>query len=154
MKIEIETFGHGESIPQKFSKRGGNCSPALRFVDVPRHAKSLVLIMDDPDAPRGLFTHWVVYNIEPTLGGFHENQVPETATQGKNSWGEVGYGGPQPPDREHRYFFRLYAVDALLPIGPGAERGELERRMRSHVIAEAEYMGRYAPGTAELARGR
>lgn len=154
MRIQIDAFAPGESIPTQFSKKGGNVSPAIAFHDVPRDAKSLVLIVDDPDAPRGVFTHWVVYNIDPALGGFHENQVPETVTQGRNSWDESRYGGPQPPDREHRYFFHMYALDALLPLQPGATRGEVEREMDGHVIAEAEYMGRYAPHTAELAGRR
>jgi Raf kinase inhibitor-like YbhB/YbcL family protein len=154
MNIEIDAFPNGACIPPKFSKQGGNCSPAISFQNVPHGTRSLVLLMDDPDAPRGLFTHWVVYNIAPTLGGFPENQVPEAVTQGRNSWDEARYGGPQPPDREHRYFFHLYALDCLLPLGPGAGRGEVEREMEGHIIAEAEYLGLYAPHTAELAATR
>jgi Raf kinase inhibitor-like YbhB/YbcL family protein len=151
MNIEVHGFGNGDAIPAQYSKLGGNRSPAMSFHDVPGEARSLVLIVDDPDAPRGLFTHWVVYNIDPRLGAFDENSVPEIATQGKNSWGEDRYGGPQPPDREHRYFFRLYALDTPLTVGRAAERRVVEREMEGHVIAEAEYMGRYAPHTAELA---
>lgn len=150
MKITVEGFGPGESIPPEFSKLGGNRSPAVSFHDVPAEARSLLLIVDDPDAPRGLFTHWVLFNIDPKLEGFREDEVPEIATQGKNSFGEIGYGGPQPPDREHRYFFRLYALDMPLPLGPGSDRKVVEREMEGHVIDEAEYMGRYAPHTAEL----
>lgn len=149
MKIEIEAFANGQLIPSRFSKEGGNVSPGIAFRDVPRGAKSLALVLDDPDAPRGLFTHWVVYNIDPTLGGFHENQVPEVATQGKNSWGETSYGGPQPPDREHRYYFHLYALDVPLPMQPGADRAELLRRMEGHVMDHVDYMGRFAPATAQ-----
>lgn len=151
MRIEVAGFAEGEAIPVRYSKLGGNVSPALRFHEVPPRAKSLVLIMDDPDAPRGLFTHWVVYDLDPTLDGFAENGVPPGASQGKNSWGEAKYGGPQPPDREHRYFFHLFALDEVLSLGPGADRSVLEREMEDHVIAHAEYMGRYAPHTAELA---
>jgi Raf kinase inhibitor-like YbhB/YbcL family protein len=154
MHLEIPDFSPGESIPPRFSKEGGNVSPALVFRDVPAHCRSLVLIMDDPDAPHGLFTHWVVYDIDPSTPGFRENQVPGTAFLGKNSWGEARYGGPRPPDREHRYFFHLYALDDVLDLGAGADRGIVERAMDSHVIAEAEYMGRYAPHTAELTRRR
>lgn len=153
MRIAIAAFAPGEGMPERFSREGGNCSPAVAFRDVPTSARSLVLIMDDPDAPRGLFTHWVVYNIDPSLGAFHENQVPETATQGRNSWNETRYGGPQPPDREHRYFLHLYALDALLPLEPGVARADVERAMRGHVIAAAEYMGRYAPHHAGAGRG-
>lgn len=151
MRLEIEAFGYDQPIPAKFSRDGGNRSPALAFRDVPREAKSLVLILDDPDAPRGLFTHWVVYNIQPDVGGFPENDVPRGVTQGKNSWGEARYGGPKPPDREHRYFFHVSALDVVLPFGAGAERANVEREMAGHVIAEAEYMGRYAPQGAESA---
>jgi Raf kinase inhibitor-like YbhB/YbcL family protein len=150
MKIEVEAFPSGESIPEKYSKKGGNVSPAIRIRDVPHGTRSLTMIVDDPDAPHGVFTHWVVYNIDPTVGRWGENQVPDSALQGQNSWRESKYGGPQPPDREHRYFFHLFAVDTVLPIGPGASRGEVERAMEGHLIDEAEYMGRYAPHTAEL----
>lgn len=154
MNIEIEAFANGDCIPEKYSKKGGNVSPAIGFRNIPHGTRSLVLIMDDPDAPKGLFTHWVAYNIDPGLGGFDENQVPETVAQGRNSWDEPRYGGPQPPDREHRYFFHLYALDTLLALASGASRGEVEREMDGQVIAEAEYMGRYAPHTAELMGAR
>jgi Raf kinase inhibitor-like YbhB/YbcL family protein len=155
MKIDIPAFAEGEGIPEKYSKKGGNVSPAIAITGIPHGAKSLVLIMDDPDAPRGLFTHWVVYDIDPAVGEFHENEVPATASQGQNSWGEARYGGPQPPDREHRYFFRVYALDMKLGLNAGVSRGEVEREMGGHVITEAEYIGRYAPHAAELAsRGR
>ncbi len=154
MKMEIIAFANGQSIPQKYSKKGGNVSPAIWFRDVPRNTRSLVLIMDDPDAPRGLFTHWVAYDIDPAIGSFRENEVPSGVSQGKNSWGESQYGGPQPPDREHRYFFHLYALDVVLSLGSGADRGEVERAMEGHVIAEATYMGLYAPHTAELSGRR
>lgn len=150
MNIEIEAFANGDCIPEKYSKKGGNVSPAIRFKNVPHGTRSLALIMDDPDAPHGLFTHWVVYNLDPKLDALRENQVPEAAAQGRNSWDEPRYGGPQPPDREHRYFFHLYALDTQLALAPGASRGEVEREIDGHILDEAEYMGRYAPHTAEL----
>lgn len=151
MYLKVHGFRSQGTIPAQFSKLGGNISPAITFHDVPCEAKSLALIMDDPDAPRGLFTHWVVYNIPPDCTGFGEGAVPPGVLQGRNSWGDAAYGGPQPPDREHRYFFRLYALYVVLDIGPGATRGEVEREMEGQVVCEAEYMGRYAPHTAELA---
>ncbi len=151
MKITVEGFSPGESIPPEQSKLGGNRSPAISFHDVPANARSLMLIVDDPDAPHGLFTHWVVFNIDPKLAGLREGEVPEIATEGKNSWDEIGYGGPQPPDREHRYFFHLYALDIPLAVGPGADRRLVEREAQGHILEAAEYMGRYAPHTAELA---
>lgn len=149
MRIEIPAFADGEEIPTQFSKKGGNRSPAVEFKDVPRQARSLVLIMDDPDAPNGLFTHWVVFDIDPGIGGFRENMG--VGTLARNSWDEAAYGGPQPPDREHRYFFHLYALDTRLELASGAGRAEVEREMEGHVIDEAVTMGRYAPHTAELA---
>jgi hypothetical protein len=145
MKIESTAFKEGATIPSRHAKQGENKSPALTFTDVPEKARSLVLIMDDPDAPRGLFTHWVVFNIGPAVKQLPEDTVPDGARQGKNSWGEPRYGGPQPPDREHRYFFRLYALDLSLSAANGASRDEIERAMKGHIIAQAELMGRYAP---------
>lgn len=150
MKIDIPAFVDNDCIPEKYSKNGGNISPAFAITGIPRGAKSLVLIMDDPDAPHGLFTHWVVYDISPDNAVFSENDVPATVVQGSNSWGESRYGGPQPPDREHRYFFHVYALDTFLGLRPGASRGEVEREMEGHIVAETEYMGRYAPHAAEL----
>src|SRR4051812_24814809 len=145
MKIETRAFGNGETIPMHYSKYGDNISPPLTFVDVPDKARSLVLIMDDPDAPHGLFTHWVLFNLGPALRELPEDTVPADARQGKNSWGEACYGGPRPPDREHRYFFKLYALDVSLGLPNGATREEVERAMQGHIIAQAEYMGRHAP---------
>jgi hypothetical protein len=152
MKIESSAFKHGGTIPLRYAKRGENISPPLSFQGVPGEAKSLVLIMDDPDAPRGLFTHWVVFNVDP-VAWFAEGSVPAGAKQGKNSWGEPRYGGPQPPDREHRYFFRLFALDRTLDLREGAGRDEVEAAMRGHVMAQAEWMGRHAP-QPEHAAGR
>lgn len=112
---------------------------------MPKNAATLVLIMDDPDAPGGLFTHWVVFDIDANAGGFGENDVPRDVRYGRNSWNESGYGGPKPPDREHRYFFHLFALDRRLPLKDGVEREDVESAMQDHVVAEATLMGRYAP---------
>jgi Raf kinase inhibitor-like YbhB/YbcL family protein len=148
MRIESSAFKHDGAIPPRYAKRGGNVSPPLSFRDVPPAAKSLVLIMDDPDAPRGLFTHWVVFNIDP-VAWFAENTLPSGAREGKNSWGEPRYGGPQPPDREHRYFFRLFALDCALALKDGTSREQVETAMKGHVIEQAECVGRYAPQPTE-----
>ena len=148
MKIQSDAFGHGETIPMRHAKKGDNVSPSLTFAEVPTKACSLVLIMDDPDAPRGLFTHWVVFNIGPAVRQLPEDTVPDGARQAKNGWGEPRYGGPQPPDREHRYFFRLFALDVSLGLADGVSREEVERAMQGHIIAQAELMGRYAPDPA------
>lgn len=145
MKIEAEAFKEGETIPMRHARKGDDVSPALTFTDVPDRARSLALTMDDPDAPHGLFTHWVMFNMGPALRQLPQGTVPDGARQANNGWGEPRYGGPQPPDREHRYFFRLYALDSTLTLPDGTTREEVERAMQGHIIAQAELMGRYAP---------
>jgi Raf kinase inhibitor-like YbhB/YbcL family protein len=145
MKITSPEFDHGGVIPERFSQNGLNHSPPLDFVDVPAAAKSLVLIMDDPDAPRGRFTHWIVFNIDPTARGFSEDGLPDGIRCGRNDAGEAGYAGPKPPDREHRYFLKLYALDTRLAVLDGSTRSDVEDAMNGHIVAEAELMGRYAP---------
>lgn len=138
-------FEHGGVIPERFSQNGENLSPPLEFIDVPEGTQSLVLIMDDPDAPRGRFTHWVAFNIDPHVHGFGENAAPDDVHYGLNDKGESGYVGPKPPDREHRYFFKLSALDTRFDLRDGASREEVEAAMRRRVLARAELMGRYAP---------
>ncbi len=145
MKIKSPAFEHGEVIPDKYSRYHDDRTPPLEFSDIPDGTRSLALILDDPDAPSGLFTHWVVFNIDPNSTGFPENDVPRDVRFGMTSWGEAGYGGPQPPDREHRYYFRLYALDCRLDHPHGAPREEVEAAMQGHMLAHAELMGRYAP---------
>lgn len=144
MEIKSKAFSEGEWIPPQYSRKGGDKSPPLQIEDVPAQAKSLVLIMDDPDAPGGTFTHWVVFNISPSTKEFHEDVVPVMATQGRNDYGDIGYGGPQPPSGEHRYFFRLYALDTVLSLSRGANRSQVEKAMEGRILDEAETMGRFA----------
>ena len=101
--------------------------------------------MEDPDAPRGTFTHWVLFNLPPRIRQIAAGEMPAEARVGRNDWGEPRYGGPRPPDREHRYYFRLYALDAELQLPGGSSRREVELALEGHVIANAELMGRYAP---------
>lgn len=144
MKISSPSFGEGGSIPKQFSKQGGDKSPALNIEDVPDEAKSLVLIMDDPDAPSGTFTHWILFNVSPRTKEIHEDAPPVMATQGRNDYGDVGYGGPKPPSGEHRYFFKLYALDSVLSLSRGVKRQELDAAMAGHILDEAQTMGRFA----------
>lgn len=144
MTITSPAIDNGAIIPDRFSPNDANHSPALDFLDVPPQARSLVLIMDDPDSPHGVFTHWVVFNIDPSFAGFRENQVPPSSKIGRNSYGKAEYDGPKPPNGEHRYFFRLYALDTRLGLGQGATRADVEHAMENHVIAKAELTGRYA----------
>jgi Raf kinase inhibitor-like YbhB/YbcL family protein len=142
-------------IPEKYSKEGGNISPPLAWRDVPEGTKSLALIVDDPDAPSGVFVHWLVYAIPPSTTELEED-IPVTGTvaggarQGRNGFGEIGYGGPQPPSGTHRYYFHLYALDYDPSLPAAASREEVDRAIQGHVIEEAELMGRYQhpePGT-------
>jgi Raf kinase inhibitor-like YbhB/YbcL family protein len=143
MKITSSAFQHGANIPSKFSCDGANTSPPLQISDVPSEAKSLVLIVDDPDAPSGLFTHWAVWNISPQAGPIAEGSTPKGG-QGTNDFGKSGYGGPCPPSGTHRYYFKVFALDRELDLPFGAKRGQLDAAMKGHVIAQGELMGRYS----------
>jgi Raf kinase inhibitor-like YbhB/YbcL family protein len=143
MKITSSTFQEGGNIPSKFTCDGANSSPALQISDVPSEAKSLVLIVDDPDAPSGLFTHWAVWNISPQSSTIAEGSTPKGA-QGTNDFGKSGYGGPCPPSGTHRYYFKIFALDRELDLPSGAKRGQLDAAMKGHVIAQGELMGRYS----------
>ena len=144
MKITSSAFQEGGTIPDKFSKSGQNVNPPLRMEGAPAEAKSLLLIMDDPDAPVGLFTHWLVWNIDPKTTEIAENSVPKGAVQGTNDYPNPGYGGPQPPSGTHRYYFKIFALDQILDLKSGAKRAEVDAAMRGHVIAQGELMGRYS----------
>jgi Raf kinase inhibitor-like YbhB/YbcL family protein len=144
MKLTSPAFTQRGMIPRQYSRDGGDKSPPLRIEDVPEGTKSLVLIMDDPDAPSRTYNHWILFNISPATQEIRENAPPVMATQGRNDWGEVGYGGPQPPSGEHRYFFRLYALDTVLSLSHGAKRPEVDQAMADHILDETELMGRYA----------
>jgi len=144
MKISSPAFQEGGTIPEKFSKNGQNVNPELRIEGAPAEAKSLVLIVDDPDAPVGLFTHWLVWNIDPKTTEIAESSVPRGALQGTNDFPGGGYDGPQPPSGTHRYYFKIFAVDQTLDLKSGAKRREVDAAMRGHVIAQGEWMGRYS----------
>jgi Raf kinase inhibitor-like YbhB/YbcL family protein len=149
MQLTSAVFQQGAEIPSHYTSDGEDASPELSWRDAPAKTKSFVLLAHDPDAPRpGGFTHWVVYNIPPETGHIDDN-VPDTervsglGMQGKNDGGKIGYMGPAPPSGTHRYFFRLYALDSMLELGPRATHKEVESAMRGHVLAQAELMGTY-----------
>ena len=142
MKITSPAFAPNESIPSKYTCDGTDLIPPLTFDDVPAGTAALALVVDDPDAPRGTWDHWVVWDIPPDARGVQEGKEPQ-GTAGKNGWGRNDWGGPCPPDREHRYFFRLYALDAKLGLAAGSSKHALLRAMKRHVLAEAELVGRY-----------
>jgi Raf kinase inhibitor-like YbhB/YbcL family protein len=147
--ITSTAFNAGDAIPLRFTCDGSNISPLLAWTQPPSGTQSFVLIMDDPDAPRGDWVHWVMFDIPDGTSGLPDNlpPVPEMQTgarQGMNSYHRFGYSGPCPPkNKEHHYFFRLYALDQRLGLMPGALKMDVERAMQGHVLAKAELMGRY-----------
>jgi hypothetical protein len=147
MKLTSSAFREGGTIPSLYTCKGKNINPPLAIHEVPPEAMSLVLIMDDPDVPSsvrkdGMWDHWVVFNIDPSVKTIQEHSTP-FGVVGKNTDGENRYQGPCPPDREHRYFFKLYALDKLLDLPPGATKKQVEQAMHGHVLTEARLMGRF-----------
>ena len=143
MKITSPAFQEGGNIPSKFTCDSGNTSPPLQIADVPSGAKSLVLIADDPDAPSGLFTHWMAWNISPQTNAIAEGSAPK-GVHGTNDFGKSGYGGPCPPSGTHRYYFKIFALDRELDLPAGTKRTQLDAAMKGHVVAQGELMGRYS----------
>src|SRR5438093_11479870 len=144
ISITSPAFQGGGDIPAKFTCNGTNVSPGLQISGVPNEAKSLVLIVDDPDAPRGLFTHWLVWNNQPKPTQVAENSAPAGAVQGTSDFGKRNYGGPWTPSGTHRYFFKIFALDTKLDLKPSARRAELDAAMRGHILAQGELMARYS----------
>jgi len=144
MKIQSTAFENNQAIPKKYTCDGDGINPPLNFSDVPQDAQSLTLIVDDPDAPSGIFTHWTVWNIDPKLSEIFENSVPVDATQGNSDAGKIGYIGPCPPSGTHHYFFKLYALDSKIDLPSGSKRSDLEKTMENHIIARAEFVGLYS----------
>lgn len=151
MEIHSPAFRHTEAIPARYTCDGENISLPLSWSHVPKSARSLALICDDPDASNGDWVHWIVYNNSPQLAALPEH-LPTTATagvseykltQGLNSWPRLGYGGPCPPSGVHRYFFRLYALDLPLGLPANLTKAKLLERIQGHVLAETELMGTY-----------
>ena len=143
MKITSSAFQEGGNIPSKFTCDGGDSSPPLQIAEIPSGAKSLVLVVDDPDAPSGLFTHWIVWNISPQTNAIAEGSAPK-GVQGTSDFGKSGYGGPCPPSGTHRYYFKIFALDRELNLPSGTKRNQLDAAMKGHVVAQGELMGRYA----------
>ncbi|KXA94186.1 phospholipid-binding protein [candidate division MSBL1 archaeon SCGC-AAA259E19] len=148
LKLKSPAFSDGEPIPDKYGLTEENVNPPLEFEDVPEKAESLVLLMDDPDAvePAGkVWDHWVLWNIDPDTAKLSEGSVPPGATEGKTDFGKTEYGGPNPPDREHAYRFRLYALDTELDLPETATKKDVEEAMEGRILAEAELTGTYTP---------
>jgi len=151
MQIEVSSaaFKQGGDIPQKYTGFGENISPPLQLESLPKRTKSIAIICDDPDAPVGTFVHWVIYNLpaETTeiASGVKKGSEPKNGVkQGQNSFGNVGYDGPKPPPgKSHRYFFKAYALDSELRLGPGAGKAELLEAMKGHILAKGDLMGKF-----------
>jgi Raf kinase inhibitor-like YbhB/YbcL family protein len=148
-RIESSAFKQGATIPTRYSCQGENISPPLAWANPPSGARSFALIVEDPDAPAGTWTHWVVYNLPAQARAMPENtpkqgELPNGGLQGTSSFGSVGYGGPcPPPGRAHRYFFRLYALDTVLALKAGAAKADVLAALKGHVLGEAQLMGRF-----------
>lgn len=140
MVITSPVFKNNEMIPRKYTCDGADVNPTLNIRGIPRKAESLVLIVDDPDAPMGTWDHWIVWNIPPEER-IEENSVP--GIEGLNDFRKHSYGGPCPPSGTHRYFFRVYALDAMLDLKPNSRKRDVERAMRGHILAQAEIIGLY-----------
>ncbi|TCV86698.1 YbhB/YbcL family Raf kinase inhibitor-like protein [Sulfurirhabdus autotrophica] len=141
-------FNAEQPIPKRFSCDGVNISPPLHWKGAPAEAKSFALIADDPDAPKATWIHWVIYNLPATCNNLSEDipgnlHLPEGGVHGNNSWSKLGYGGPCPPSGTHRYYFKLYALDRVLQIAPGATKAALLAAMEGHILDQAELMGTY-----------
>ena len=147
MKITSPAFKHNENIPAQYTCDGENVNPPLNFIEVPEETKSLVLLMDDPDVPKsirpdGMWDHWVVFNIPADTLGIDEDTSPPGIV-GRNTRDTNEYGGPCPPDREHRYFFKFYALDTDFDFDASPTKAEVESAMEGHIIEKAELIGLY-----------
>jgi hypothetical protein len=149
LTILSAAFAMGAAIPPKHTCLGDDVSPPLSWTGAPAETKSIAVLCDDPDAPAGDWVHWVLFNLPGDTGELAENvaksaRLPNGAVQGVNDFGRPGYGGPcPPPGKAHRYYFRVYALDAALPLGPGVRMKDVLRAMEGHILAKGELMGTF-----------
>jgi Raf kinase inhibitor-like YbhB/YbcL family protein len=146
MKLTSTAFEQNQPIPAQYTCDGVNHNPPLTFSQVPAEAHSLALVVEDPDAPAKVFTHWLVYNMPPSTLHIREHEVPPQSTEGMNDFGTRGYRGPCPPSGTHRYVFQLFALDTTLALPPGKTKEEVREKMKGHGIATAELVGTYTRG--------
>ena len=148
LQLTSSAFSHGDEIPRKFGYKNGNISPPLTIDKIPSDAKSMTLIMDDPDAMGAVgkvWVHWIMWNINPTTTEITESMIPSGSVEGMTDFGEVGYGGPAPPDKIHTYVFKLYALDSVLDLSSESSKADVEKAMEGHIIEQATLTGTYAP---------
>jgi Raf kinase inhibitor-like YbhB/YbcL family protein len=144
MEVNSPEFKNGDEIPSEFTCDGENVNPPLIISDVNESVRELVLIVDDPDAPGGLFTHWIVGKIPATIRSIVKNSIPPTAIVGTNDFGEAAYGGPCPPSGIHRYRFNLYALDTEIDFSSVTDRSSVDSMITNHVLDSAQLVGLYA----------
>jgi len=144
LRITSPAFRDNEEIPAKFTCEGLDVNPERAIENVPAGTKSRALVMEDPDAPNGLWVHWAAWNINPNIHVLAEHAEPRESVIGKNSWGHNRYGGPCPPSGTHRYMFRLYALDKTLDLPGSAGKDHLDEAMDGHILAQGVLTGRYA----------
>lgn len=148
MILQSPSFQEGQEIPKKHGYKNDNISPALTIEQIPPQTKSLVLIMDDPDAMGAvgkLWVHWTIWNIDPKESQIKEDTIPKGAIEGTTDFGQIGYGGPAPPDKRHTYVFKLYALNSRLGLERGATKKQIEEAMQNHIIAQTSLSGTFAP---------
>ena len=148
MNLKSSAFIDSQTIPTKYGYKFENFSPPLTIDNIPKNTKSLVLIMDDPDAMDAVgkvWVHWVLWNIPSNTTEILENSIPTNAIEGITDFGEIGYGGPAPPDKEHTYFFKLFALDIVLESNEGTSKIQIENQIKNHIIEECVLKGKYSP---------
>ena len=148
IKVKSTAFKDGELIPSKYTCDGVNVSPPLSWSSLPANAKTVAMIVDDPDAPGKTWVHWVIYDLPTSMNSLAENVPKEEklvagGKQGTNDFRKIGYGGPCPPSGTHRYYFKIYALDAATSLAPAATSDQLSKAMEGHVVAQGQLMGRY-----------
>ena len=146
--LESSAFENGGSIPRRYGYKNGNVSIPLKIDKIPEGTKSLALIMDDPDAMGAVgkvWVHWILWNIPSNTSEILENSIPKDSIEGKTDFGEIGYGGPAPPDKEHCYVFKLYALDTILNLEQDSTKPVVEEAMKNHIISETKIEGKYTP---------
>lgn len=148
LSIESSAFSSGGEIPKKYGYKNDNVSPPIKIRGVPSDANSLALIMDDPDAMKAVgrvWVHWVIWNIVPTISEISEGSSPSGSIEGKTDFGEIGYGGPAPPDKRHTYIFKLFALKTKLDLKKGSTKAQLEEEMNGQILDQAILKGTFAP---------
>jgi len=148
LTLQSPAFSNNGEIPRKYGYKNGNSSLPLRINDIPSSTQSLVIIMDDPDAQAAVgkvWVHWIIWNIPSSTTQIEESTVPTGAVEGKTDFGEIGYGGPAPPDKRHTYIFKLYALDTKLDLPEGSTKVQVEEAMQNHILSQSVLKGTYAP---------